>query len=55
MSIATAATIMSTEQKKFGLVIHGGAGTIERGKLTPERAKGYRDGLEPRSLPAPKF
>ncbi len=32
--------------QKFGLVIHGGAGTIERGKLTPEREKEYRAGLE---------
>jgi beta-aspartyl-peptidase (threonine type) len=29
----------------FGLVIHGGAGTIERGRMTPEREKAYRDAL----------
>jgi L-asparaginase / beta-aspartyl-peptidase len=37
---------MHTDQKKFGLVIHGGAGTIERGKMTPEREREYRAGLE---------
>ena len=37
---------MQTEKKKWGLVIHGGAGTIERGKMTPEREKEYRAGLE---------
>ena len=37
---------MHTDQKKFGLVIHGGAGTIERGKITPEREREYRAGLE---------
>jgi beta-aspartyl-peptidase (threonine type) len=37
---------MQTEKKKFGLVIHGGAGTIDRAKMTPEREKEYRAGLE---------
>jgi L-asparaginase / beta-aspartyl-peptidase len=37
---------MQTDQKKFGLVIHGGAGTIERNNLTPEREREYRAGLE---------
>lgn len=37
---------MQTEKKKFGLVIHGGAGTIDRAKMTPEREKEYRTGLE---------
>ena len=32
--------------KTFGLVIHGGAGTIEHSKITPEREKEYRAGLE---------
>ena len=32
--------------KKFALVIHGGAGTIERGKMTPEKEQAYRTGLE---------
>ena len=37
---------MQTNQKKFGLVIHGGAGTIERSKMTPEGEREYRAGLE---------
>lgn len=37
---------MNKEQRKFALVIHGGAGTIDRVKMTVEREKGYRDGLE---------
>ena len=38
--------MMQTNQKKFGLVIHGGAGTIERSKMTPEGEREYRAGLE---------
>jgi L-asparaginase / beta-aspartyl-peptidase len=34
------------QTKKVGLVIHGGAGTIERRKMTPEKERGYRAGLE---------
>jgi beta-aspartyl-peptidase (threonine type) len=34
------------ETKKIGLVIHGGAGTIERSNMTPERERDYRAGLE---------
>ncbi len=30
----------------FALAIHGGAGTIDRGAMTPEREKEYRHGLE---------
>jgi beta-aspartyl-peptidase (threonine type) len=37
---------MQTNQKKFGLVIHGGAGTMERSKITPEAEREYRAGLE---------
>ena len=37
---------MQTNEKKFGLVIHGGAGTIERSKMTPEGECEYRAGLE---------
>ena len=29
----------------FGFVLHGGAGTIERSKMTPEREKAYREKL----------
>jgi L-asparaginase / beta-aspartyl-peptidase len=35
---------MKTQQ--IGLVIHGGAGTIERSKMTPEKEREYRSGLE---------
>jgi beta-aspartyl-peptidase (threonine type) len=31
--------------RPFGFVIHGGAGTIERSLMTPEREKAYRDKL----------
>jgi L-asparaginase / beta-aspartyl-peptidase len=34
------------QNEKFGLVIHGGAGTIERSKITPEKEREYRAGLE---------
>jgi L-asparaginase / beta-aspartyl-peptidase len=34
------------ETMKIGLVIHGGAGTIERSSMTPERERAYRSGLE---------
>src|SRR5882762_6404436 len=34
------------ETKKIGLAIHGGAGTIERSKMTPEKEREYRVGLE---------
>jgi beta-aspartyl-peptidase (threonine type) len=36
----------SMKENKIGLVVHGGAGTIERGKMTPEREREYRAGLE---------
>ena len=32
--------------KKIGLAIHGGAGTIERSKMTPEREQKYRTALQ---------
>src|SRR5689334_16731958 len=31
---------------KFGMAIHGGAGTIERAKMTPNKEQAYRAGLE---------
>jgi L-asparaginase / beta-aspartyl-peptidase len=37
---------LKMQTMKIGLVIHGGAGTIERSKLTPEREREYRAGLE---------
>jgi beta-aspartyl-peptidase (threonine type) len=44
-------TSMKKEAKNFALAIHGGAGTIERNKITPDLERAYRDGLE-RSLRA---
>jgi L-asparaginase / beta-aspartyl-peptidase len=32
--------------KKIGLAVHGGAGTIERSRMTPEKEREYRAGLE---------
>src|SRR6266567_4513167 len=32
--------------QKIQLAVHGGAGTIERSKMTPEKDKEYRTGLE---------
>jgi L-asparaginase / beta-aspartyl-peptidase len=34
------------ETQKIGLAIHGGAGTIERSNMTPEREREYRAGLK---------
>src|SRR2546429_782632 len=34
------------QNEKFGLVIHGGAGTIDRSKMTPKKEREYRAGLE---------
>ena len=31
--------------RPFGFLIHGGAGTIERSRMTPEREKAYREKL----------
>ena len=44
-------TSMKTEVNRFALAIHGGAGTIERSKITPDLERAYRDGLQ-RSLRA---
>lgn len=42
------ASCLSTPQKDgtWSLVIHGGAGTIERGSMTAEKEAAYRDALE---------
>src|SRR5215469_10423885 len=34
------------DTKKIGLAVHGAAGTIERSKMTPEKEREYRAGLE---------
>src|SRR5437588_9672384 len=36
----------SVKENKIGLVVHGGARTMERGKMTPEREREYRAGIE---------
>jgi L-asparaginase / beta-aspartyl-peptidase len=36
----------SVKENKIGLVVHGGAGTMERNKMTPEREREYRAGIE---------
>jgi len=36
----------NVETKKIGLAIHGGAGTIERSNMMPEREREYRVGLQ---------
>jgi beta-aspartyl-peptidase (threonine type) len=46
VSDARTADQRKMENGKFGLVIHGGAGTIERSKMTPEKEREYRAGLE---------
>ena len=37
---------LSMKKNRMGLVIHGGAGTIERKTMSPEREREYRAGLE---------
>jgi L-asparaginase / beta-aspartyl-peptidase len=36
----------SVKENKIGLIVHGGAGTMERGKMTPEHERAYRAGIE---------
>ena len=36
----------AAQQARWGMVIHGGAGTIAREQMTPEREAAYRAGLE---------
>src|SRR5260370_25409208 len=36
----------SMQTKNFGLVVHGGAGTIKRSEMTSEREREYRAGIE---------
>ena len=48
-SLLLAGSITAQEKEqlmKFGMVIHGGAGTIERSEMMPEKEKAVRDGLE---------
>src|ERR1041385_3879543 len=36
----------AAKENKIGLVVHGGAGTMERSKMTAEREREYRAGIE---------
>jgi len=38
--------LQGPQNPKLGFIIHGGAGVITRGSLTPEKEKAYRDKLE---------
>jgi L-asparaginase / beta-aspartyl-peptidase len=38
--------LQSPQNPRLGFVIHGGAGVIRRGDLSPEKEKAYRDSLE---------
>ncbi|HXA10178.1 MAG TPA: isoaspartyl peptidase/L-asparaginase [Chthoniobacterales bacterium] len=42
----TSAAQQKNNPMKFGMVIHGGAGTIERSEMTPENEAAHRAGLE---------
>ena len=37
--------------KKFGMAIHGGAGTIRREDLSPDKEKAYLSALDEAPLP----
>src|SRR6266513_3313039 len=45
-ALAARFTNMKSNENKFGLAVHGGAGTIDRSKMTPEREREYRAGIE---------
>ncbi|MEP7015272.1 MAG: isoaspartyl peptidase/L-asparaginase, partial [Verrucomicrobiota bacterium] len=37
---------MKKDEARFGIAVHGGAGTMDRGKMTPERERDYHAGIE---------
>jgi L-asparaginase / beta-aspartyl-peptidase len=45
-SAQTFGRMSSVKENKIGLVVHGGAGTMERGKMTPQHEREYRAGIE---------
>lgn len=45
-AVALVATHLHAEEPSVSLAVHGGAGTIERRSMTPEREKEYRAGIE---------
>ncbi len=42
LALAVSAPVVQAAERPFGLVIHGGAGVIERSSLSPEREAEYR-------------
>ena len=47
--------LQSPQNPRLGFVIHGGAGVIRRGDLSPEKEKEYRAKLEEAVLPVIKL
>ncbi len=45
MAVVSTATGAQTPAHKWAVVLHGGAGVIERSSMTPEAERGYRSGL----------
>jgi len=45
-SFAEVKQIQSPQTPRLGFIIHGGAGVIKKGTLTPEKEKAYKDKLE---------
>ena len=43
---ASTALVAQAPAHKWAIVLHGGAGVIERGSMTPERDRAYRAGLD---------
>lgn len=46
LAVITTATAVAADNMNFGIAIHGGAGTIPRANMTPEREAAYRQGLQ---------
>ncbi|WP_033076433.1 isoaspartyl peptidase/L-asparaginase [Thalassotalea sp. ND16A] len=46
LMFSATATIAAAAEKPFAIAIHGGAGTIQKAKFTPEREKAYRAKLQ---------
>ncbi len=45
-ALAERLTNMKSNENKFGLAVHGGGRTIKSNKMTPERERDYRAGIE---------
>jgi beta-aspartyl-peptidase (threonine type) len=43
---ATPQSTMAEPRRTIGLAVHGGAGTIDRSQMTPEKESNYRGGIE---------